>query len=533
MGCKERGSGGGGAAQVAGRRLSFAVRVAKVLESRLQPSGRLFVILSARSEPEPRFGPGWAGPGAEPFFARDVRHWRRGGVETLGPDAIGFPPRRLAELPAGAYFAQALYETNSIDPSLNAAGNLVSKPRAIVVPESSGSRRYPLVLDRVLPKVPAPAETRLLKVVRIRSRLLSDFWHRPISLRAAVVLPRTYAEDQGRRYPVRYHIGGFHARYTAAFELMREGSFFRSQWLAPEAPQMILVFLDGEAPYGDSYQMNSANNGPYGDATVQELIPAIDARFRTVASSRGRFLDGESTGGWVSLALQIFYPEVFNGAWSFCADSVDFRRFQLVDIYSDANAYVNRYGMERPSMRDPDGEPRFTIRHEVAMERVLGRGNSFVNSGGQWGSWNAVYSPRAASGAPAAIWDGATGVIDHGVAAEWKSHYDLRAFLENHWSALGPKLAGKLHIWMGDMDSFYLNDSMELLHAFLLGAKDPSSDAQITFGRRQGHCWAPLSEGELMRQMVARFAAPAAGNGGTGAGPSAAARKRQRKGGRR
>lgn len=488
------------------RPLSFDVRVAKDLESGLPSRGRLFVILSAHREPEPRFGPGWAGPGAEPFFARDVAHWKPGEARALGPESIGFPAAVLGDLAPGTYFAQALYDTNTVDPSLNAPGNLVSEPTVIMVPRADDARRYPLVLDRRLPPEVVPSDTSLVKVVRIKSRLLSAFWGRSMDLRAAVILPRSYSERPARRYPVRYHIGGFHARYTTAFELMRNGSIFHSQWLAPGAPQMILVFLDGEAPYGDSYQMNSANNGPYGDATIRELIPAIDARFRTVGSARGRFLDGESTGGWVSLALQIFYPDTFNGAWSFCADSVDFRRFQLIDIYSDANAYVNRYGLERPSMRDTDGEPRFTIRREVAMERVLGQGDRFVNSGEQWGSWNAVYSPRTANGEPAAIWNGTTGVIDHDVASEWKSHYDLRAYLQAHWHLVGPKLAGKLHIWMGDMDSFYLNDAMELFDSFLATAKNPTSDAQVTFGRREGHCWVPLSERDLMDQMLARFA---------------------------
>ncbi len=509
-GCHPPPSRNSAEAQSVPRRLSFDVSVARELQPGLEPSGRLFVILGAQSDPEPRFSPGWAGPGAEPFFARDIRSWRPGEVKVLGPGVIGFPPPRLGDLAPGTYFAQALYDTNTVDSSINAPGNLVSKPVAIVIPQGNDSRRYPLVLDCQLPPETVPSDTRLVKVVRIQSQRLSEFWHRPMYLRAAVILPSSYDQQPGRRYPVRYHIGGFHARYTTAFELMKEGSFFRSQWLAPGAPQMIFVFLDGEAPYGDSYQMNSANNGPYGDATVDELIPAIDSRFRTVASARGRFLEGESTGGWVSLALQIFYPGTFNGAWSFCADSVDFRRFQLIDIYSDVNAFVNQYGLERPSMRDIDGEPRYTIRHEVAMERVLGRGDRFVSSGEQWGSWNAVYSPRAADGEPAAIWDGVTGVIDHQVAAQWKEKFDLRAYLDTHWRALGPKLQGKLHIWMGDMDSFYLNDAMELLSSFLKATRNPTSDAEVTFGRRQGHCWVPLSEKDLMGQMLARFEATSA-----------------------
>ena len=175
---------------------------------------------------------------------------------------------------------------------------------------------------------------------------------------------------------------------------MADGSGFRRAWMADDAPPMILIHLDGAGPLGDPYQVDSANHGPYGAAVTGELIPHVEQRFRGIGRGEARVLDGGSTGGWVALALQVFYPDFFNGAWSFCPDSVDFRSFQLVNIYEDENAYINGHGFERPAARDVSGEVRFTMRHECRLENVLGRGDSWTLSGGQWGAWNATYGPR-------------------------------------------------------------------------------------------------------------------------------------------
>ena len=176
--------------------------------------------------------------------------------------------------------------------------------------------------------------------------------------------------------------------------MMSPGSGFHRAWMADLAPPMILIHLDGAGPLGDPYQVDSANHGPYGTAVTRELIPFVEARFRGIGLGHARVLDGGSTGGWVALALQVFYPDFFNGAWAFCPDSVDFRSFQLVNIYDDANAYVNQHGFEQPAAHDVSGRVRFTMRHECQLENVLGRGNSWAFSGGQWGAWNATYGPR-------------------------------------------------------------------------------------------------------------------------------------------
>jgi S-formylglutathione hydrolase FrmB len=272
-------------------------------------------------------------------------------------------------------------------------------------------------------------------------------------------------------------------------------------WQADDTPRFILLQLDGAGPLGDPYYVNSANNGPYGDALVQELIPFVEEKFRGIGEPRARFLSGTSTGGWVSLALQIFYPDFFNGTWSSCPDPVDFRAFELVNIYSDNFAYANGRGNERPSERDLKGDVVLTMRREVGIENLLGRGNSYTASGQQWGSWVAVYSPRGDDGLPAPLWDPLTGKIDHAVAEQWKK-YDLRLIVEDNWKTLGPKLRGKLHIASGEADQYFLNNAMHMFNDFLRRA-DPPFEGKIVFGPGEGHGWMYENMREMLGEMQA------------------------------
>jgi hypothetical protein len=212
-------------------------------------------------------------------------------------------------------------------------------------------------------------------------------------------------------------------------------------------------------------------------------------------------LDGHSTGGWVSLALQVFYPDFFNGTWSHAPDPVDFRCYELIDVYRDTNAYVNRFGFERPSERALDGDVKTTVRHECQLERVLGGGGRWELSGKDWGAWNATFGPRGADGLPRPLWDGVSGKIDRGVLEHWKK-YDLRLVLQKDWPTLGPKLRGKLRIWVGEADDYFLNNAVHLLDDFLAKAK-PAYGGKITYGPRRGHGWRGLSDNQMMEEMAA------------------------------
>ena len=361
-----------------------------------------------------------------------------------------------------------------------------------------------LTLIEQVPPERVPPDTEYVRYVHLPSERLSTYHARPVVLRAAVILPRGFDQEPSRQYPMRLSVGGYGRRYTAAARLMRDGSPFRRAWLSDDAPRMLQVLLDGAGPHGDPYQVNSPNNGLYGDALVEELIPYIEGRFRGLGVPEARVIDGISTGGWVALALHVFYPDSFNGAWSYCPDPVDFRALQRINIYDDDDTYLEDGG-ERPSRRSPDGAIRFTMRHELRMENVLGRGDSWTQSGRQWGVWNAVYGPRGDDGRPVPLWDPTTGLIDRDLTSHWE-RYDLRLVLARNWATLAPRLDGKLNIWIGEMDDYYLNDSVHLLDAFLRN-RDPTFNAQIAYGPGEGHCWVPHTPGELLHEMGARVGA--------------------------
>ncbi len=479
----------------------FEVALAPGLVSSPQ-SGRLLVVLGPPSEPEPRRSIGRTGLDASPLLGVDVEELVPGRIAVVDDTAAIFPLARLSDLVPGAYRVQAVLMNNPAIRAPDAPGTLYSEPVLARLDPARGWQ-VRLTLSARLPDETPPPETEHVRYVSVRSALLSRFHGRPIWMRAGVVLPRNFAREPNRRYPLRVHIGGYGTGYRAVARLMSDGSPFRAAWLDPEAPPMVLVHLDGAGPLGDPYQVNSANHGPYGDAITQELIPYVERAFRGIGEGWARVLDGTSTGGWVALALQIFYPDFFNGAWAFCPDSVDFRAFQLLNIYEDLNAYVNEHGFERPSARDPDGDVRFTMRHECQMENVLGTGGLWTLSGRQWGAWNATYGPRGSDGRPVPLWDPATGVIDRTVLDYWRQ-YDLRLVLERNWKTLGPKLRGKLHIWVGEADDYFLNNAVHLLERFLASA-DPPFEGTITFGPGAGHCWVPLDARALAEAMARRI----------------------------
>ena len=479
--------------------LRFEVSVTPGLVSSPQ-NGRLFVVMSHKGQGEPRLTIGQTGLDAPPFFGRDIDGFAPGVPGIIDDSCAAFPIDRLSRVVAGDYTVQALFDSNMDLKSVNAPGNLYSEPQMIHFNPGSNAA-IKIELTQRIPEEQTPPESEYVKYVKIQSNLLTKFHGRPIFLRAGVILPKGFETDASKRYPVRVQIGGYGSRFTTVQRMMRAGSSFRDMWLDDHTPRMVLVHLDGDGPYGDCYQVNSDNNGPYGDAVTQELIPYVEQKFRCIGQPWARVLSGGSTGGWVSLALQVFYPDFFNGTWSGFPDGVDFRAFQLINIYEDQNAYVNRSGFERPSARELNGDVRFTIRHECQMENAMGLGDSYSMSGEQWGAWNATYGPRAANGRPAPLWGPKTGQINRELVEHWK-RYDLRMQLERNWKTLGTKLRGKLTIWVGESDEYFLNNAVHMLDAFLSKA-DPPYEGKIIYGPGKGHGWMAFTEREIMDQMAA------------------------------
>ncbi|EEF60412.1 putative esterase [Pedosphaera parvula Ellin514] len=459
-------------------------------------TGRLLVILNQKESPEPRF----AINDGSVIIGRDADDFVSSQKLLLDHSTISCPIPNPSELPTGDYFVQALLMVNQDLRLPNAPGDLYSSVAKVHI-DHAISNTVCLQLSQQIGPEQLPADTELVKFVQIQSALLSKFHGRPIYLRAGIILPRNFNRKPSETYPLWVRVGGLDTRYTAVHSMMGEKSDFQKTWLADGTPQMIMLQLDGAGPYGDCYQINSDNNGPYGDAITQELIPYVERHFRGIGKSRARVLSGASTGGWASLALQIFYPDFFNGVWSSSPDGVDFRAFELIDIYSDTNAYVNKFGFERPSERTLQGDTKLIMRREVLMENVLGRGNSWTLSGGQWCAWNAAYGPRGADGQPIPLWDPQTGKLNHEVAEKWKSH-DLNLILHKNWKALAPKLQGKIHIAVGDADNYFLNNGVHLMDSFLSHA-DPAYRGRIVYGPVKGHTWSDVSMREMMNEMKA------------------------------
>jgi len=495
----------GSGAAVLGQHEVYSFRadltVAEEMQTYFNPDGRLFLFLCQNPWVEPRTQT-WPGPWSKcQIFACNVSGMDPS--ETMRIDGaaewISTADWTLDRIPEGEYYVQVLWDQDLAESGINAPGNLYSEKQRIRIDQSV---ELDIELDRRI-GVRIVEEHPLVREVDMVSDTLSAWWGRPMHLKASLLLPANYEEGSHAAYPIRYNVAGYGGRYTRVNYLVRDKEFM-NWWHSDDAPGIINVFLDGEGPFGDSYQMDSENSGPYGYALIHELIPHIESRYRGTDSPETRFVDGCSTGGWVSLALQVFYPDHFNGAFSYSPDAIDFENYQLINIYEDENTFINEYGYPRPIMRDIDGEPLVSWKDFVRVENVLGASNTYLNSGGQICSHTALYSPRGKDGLPQPLIDPVTGKIDHEVARHWRK-YDLKAYCREHWEELGPKLQGKLFIWMGDMDQFYLNTATRAFEDFIDRTETPRSDAEIIFSPMEGHC-SKFSHREVLLKIRDRIA---------------------------
>lgn len=483
------------AAQQESSKLAFTISVNENLKASFKSDGRLLIYVSETEEFEPRYVSVFNGKGFT--FGENIKNWDKNHNKVLdgSNDWVKTSEWGFNAVPHGVYYIQAVWDQNRDSESQSdSPGNLYSEPVKVNTQES---QKIELTFSKAIPQREIEDHV-LVKFFKMQSQVLSKWWGKSMSVKASVLLPSGYNSNPDTKYPVRYNVGGYGSRYTRINSLV-ENEEFMSWWTSAEAPQIITVFLDGEGPFGDCYQLDSENSGPYGEALINEFIPEIEKKYRINGSSKTRFVDGCSTGGWVSLALQLYYPDTFNGCWSYSPDPVSFKKMQLVDIYENDNAFYNKHAYLRPSMRDIYGEPIFSIQQEITEENVLGASNTYVTSGGQWGAWNALYSPKGEDGLPKPIFNPVIGTINKDVAEHWKK-YDLLLYTSSNWPELGPKIKGKIHVWMGDMDNFYLNNSMRDFDEFLKNTKNPKSDAQIEFTPMKGHC-ANYSDKQILKEI--------------------------------
>lgn len=507
----------------------FTVHLPEELSS--QPlDGRLLVLISNNTEQEPRFQIS-NGPETQLIFGMDVHQWQPGTDLEIHPDVPGYPLKRFSDIPKGTYQVQTLfykYETYArgdgevlLLPPMDKGegiqwnltpGNLFSIPRTLSL-DASGKTNHLLELTEEIPPIPAPEDTKYIKHIRMRSELLSEFWGRDVYLGAHVLLPEGFDQHPEARYPLAI----FHGHYPHDFSgfredppdpdlrpdtsarfgisgynriVQQEAHDFYKKWTSKDFPRMLIIEIQHPTPFfDDSYAVNSVNTGPYGDAITYELIPYIEQQFRGIGEGWARFLYGGSTGGWIALANQIFYPDEYNGCFSACPDPIDFRAFTLLNLFTDKNAYYVESPWKRteiPRSRDTDGYVTVTLREVQQKEQAIGtKGRSC----GQRDVWLTTFGPKGEDGYPKHPWDKVTGEIDTSVVRYMIENYDLRYILERDWASLGPKLQGKINIYVGDMDNSYLNNAVMYMENFLKSTSNPQSDAFVDYGDGFGHCW--------------------------------------------
>ena len=507
---------------------SFSIRLPDTL-SKKSLDGRLLLLFSKNHSAEPRFQI-TDNPNTQQVFGIDIENWQPGTTKIISAAAFGYPVESMANLPADEYTVQVvmhIYETfhrkdgHVVKLPMDrgegqhwnlAPGNLYSLPVKIKFNPRT-KILHTINLTKTIPPIKEPDDTKYIKHIKIQSKLLSDFWGIPMFLGAHVLLPEGWDTHPDVKYPLAIFHGHFPDDFggwrttppdenlkpdtVARFNLVgynkivqQEAYDFYKLWTGPAFPRVIAIEIQHANPYyDDSYAVNSANLGPYGDAITYELIPEIEKRFRGIGKGWARFMYGGSTGGWEVLAAQTFYPEEYNGCYAACPDPIDFNHYMTANIYSDKNIYYQEGPFRktlRPGHRNYLGHVSATIRDMNYRELALGTKS---RSGDQWDIWEAVYSPVGKDGYPERIFDKYTGEINKKVAAHWKENYDLVHIIKRDWPKIGNKLAGKIHIYTGDMDNYYLNNAVYSAEDMIKKLENPTCNCEVDYGDRAEHCW--------------------------------------------
>ena len=510
--------------------LCFGQRIEVTVPSAKPLNGHLVLVISKNDKDEPRMQLSEDYLSAQGFGV-DVENLPASAPIVVDAKTFGYPRRSLADLDAGDYFVQAVFnvyeefhlssgKTVWLPPDMGEGqhwnqkpGNPYNKPVKIHI-DPKAPATVKITLDQVIPAIEGTDKdpvvmaakdpgAKWLKYMRFRSEKLSKFWGRDVYLGAWILLPDGFDDHPNAKYPLVVYQDHYHAGLgpvpfvttapdpkAPGARRLDNGYRFFQDWTAGRLPRVIMIYVQNANPYyDDSYDVDSANVGPYGSAINEELIPAIEQKYRGIGQGWARATFGGSTGGWEALATQVFYPDFYNGTWAACPDPIDFHAYQNIDLYNDTNAFVRKGDFAEIPIagdRKPDGTIVATAGGEFGFEYVLG---THGRSTEQWNIWQAVFSPAGPDGYPAPIIDPVTGDIDKKVLEYWHDHYDLTAILKRDWPTLGPKLEGKLHLAVGDGDTYFLNNAVHLLQKELDATRNPHSDATFQYGPGMPHCY--------------------------------------------
>lgn len=514
-------------------------------------TGRLFLMVSRTNEPEVRLQSHWFN--SPQIAAIDVDQLKPGATAVIDATVPGTPLKSLAQLPAGDYYVQAVMNVYTrferadghvvwahMDQGEGqqfnkSPGNLYSKVARLRI-GPAGHQSVSLSLSEIMPPIVDPPDTEWIKRIKFKSERLSKFWGRPMYLGAVVLLPRDYASNPGEHYPVIYHLAE-HSSKTSPFMFATEpsaeneeqrrqrlsagyetGHEFYESWKSDGFPRMIAVSFQHPTPFADmSGLVNSVNNGPYGDALMQELLPYIEKTFRIIREPRTRILFGQASAGRDALSLQLRHPDFFGGAWILHPWAFDHRRYFALNLYDNDNAFEVKPGdipawarnpsswipVERYLTRLGDGTPIATFRQLSQHDLVMAR-----KAGGEFGIDDAMMSPIGADGYPRPLWDRVTGRIDREVARYWAQNYDLAAYAQRNWAAIGPHLDEKIHMFVGDTDHFWRNEGVRRFEDFLKATRKPRVSADFAYGPGKGH-WQPSTNAHLIGVIADHISASA------------------------
>ena len=526
---------------------SFGQQIEAMVPSDKPLNGHLVLVFAKNDKDEPRMQL-TEDYLSEQGFGVDVKDLPPGQPIIVDAKTFGFPLRSLTDLAVGDYFVQAVFnvyeefqiasgKTVWLPPDKGEGqhwnlkpGNPFSKPVKVhfdpklqvdlkltldqVIPPIEGTDKDPVVMATKDPGA------KWLKFMRFRSEKLSRFWGRDMFLGAWILLPNGFDEHPDAKYPLVVYQDHYHAGIgplpfvttqpdakTPGARRLANGYKFFQDWTAGRLPRVILIYVQNANPYyDDSYDVDSANVGPYGSAINDELIPAVEKQYRGIGQGWARATYGGSTGGWEAMATQVFYPDQYNGAYVACPDPVDFHAYQGINLYDYDDAFYLHGDFGKVAIaadRKPDGTVIADTQGEYAFENVLG---THGRSTEQWDIWQAVFSPAGPDGYPADVLDPLTGKIDKNVVKYWQDHYDITAILKRDWPVLGPKLEGKLHIAVGDGDTYFLNNAVHLLQQQLDATTNPHSDATFQYGPGQPHCYTGGPSEYTMQQNNANWA---------------------------
>jgi hypothetical protein len=530
---------------------AFAQRIEVTVPGSAPLNGHLILVIAKSDRSEPRMQMSENYQSAQGFGV-DVENLAPGKPIVVDAQTFGYPLRSLNDLQPGDYFVQAVFNVYEqfhlssgksvwLPPDkgegqkwnrkpgnpYSAAVKLHIDPKAKAILKITADKVMPAVegtdQDPAVMAEKSPA-AKWLKYIRFKSEKLSKFWGRGTYLGAWILLPDGFDEHPDAKYPLVVYQDHYHAAFGPAFSPTppqaggggrrggggggRDNGYrFYQDWTSGRLPRVIMLYVQNANPYyDDSYVVDSANVGPYGSAINDELIPAIEAKYRGIGAGWARATYGGSTGGWEAAATQVFYPDNYNGAYAACPDPVDFHAYQNTNLYDYTNAFYLKGDFGEVPVggdRKPDGTVIATMAGEYGFEYVLG---THGRSTEQWDIWQAVFSPAGADGYPADIIDPMTGTIDKKVLEYWKQHYDLAAILKRDWQTLGPKLEGKLHFAVGDGDTYFLNNAVHLLEDQLKATQNPHSDATFQYGAGMPHCYTGGPSEYTMAQNSANWA---------------------------